>query len=396
MRAKQWIVAVVTLLCVAAAQAALSANGIVRPKTDTATRVYPVLAAVHIYTSGFVGLTPSGQAKPFVPGDVFIGIASEEVNAAADVTDGTHNVTVYVEGDYEYAPATFSAAAATYVSKPVFATADDALAATGHPDGFVGTVVTYLSATKTSIVRLRRAAEKAPSGCVEIVVDFGQRSLANLDDATATSFQFGGLLKTACIGAGMTAGTTGLMMDEANGEARMLLDNDSESENLTFMTPQTFNIAKGVTFEITCRLSTAGTAATDDVDFGLMGLAGGITATEQANMDATTGGLLSCKFHLDANANDVFASSDDNASPVTATDTTFNNSLSTNATYIIICRPTTGACETWVNGARKLGTTAFSVGATGMLAGIVILEKSTGTAVPEVRVLRMRVAGAVN
>jgi len=396
MRARKWIVTVAVLAAAALAYGALSANGIVRPYADTGTRVYPVLAAVHIYTSAFVGLTPSGQAKPFVPGDVFIGIASEEVNAAADVTDGTHNVTVYVEGDYEYAPATFSAAAATYVSKPVFATADDALAATGHPDAFVGTVVTYLSATKTSIVRLRRAAEKAPSGCIEIVADFGQRTFANLDDATATSVIFGGLVKTACIGAGMSAGTTGLMMDEANGEARMLVDNDNEAENLTFKTPQTFNIAKGVTFEITCRLKTAGTAATDDLDFGLMGLTGGITATEEADMDAATPGLLSCKFHLNCDANDVFASSDDNASPITATDTTFNNSLTVNATYIIICRPTTGACETWVNGARKLGTTAFSVGATGMLAGIVNLEKSTGTAVPEVRVLRVRVAGAVN
>jgi len=174
----------------------------------------------------------------------------------------------------------------------------------------------------------------------------------------------------------------------------MLIDNDNEAQNLTIETPQVFNITKGITFETELTLEAAGGAATDDLDFGLMGLAGGITATERADMDAATAGLLSGKFHVDANGLDLKFSSDDNASPVAATDTEVNLVLQTFNKFKAICRAA-GTVEVWVDGVRKLSTTTFSVGAAGLLAGIVNIEKSTGTGVPEVRVKKLRVAGAI-
>jgi hypothetical protein len=370
---------------------ALSSNGSVITYVDQTFTTYPVLAGAHIYRDALVGLNPAGYLKAFVPGDYFVGMAVKEADNTSG-TSGAISCDVRTKGDIRY---TLSSVAELDKGKPVFATADDAIALTGHPDAYVGRILAK-EATNVATIRLREAGERAPNGfgSQELMLDFSQVLIANQDEGTATLSVGGSGIKTAAVGAGLTAGTTGILMDEANGEVRLLIDNDNEAENLTILTPQVFNITKGITFEFEGRLKTAGGAATDDVDFGLMGLSGGITATQQADMNATTAGLLSALFHLDANANDVFASSDDNASPVAAADTTVDNSLSANAKYKIIVRPT-GSAEFYIDGVRVLSTTAFSVGATGLLAGIINLEKSTGTGVPEVRIRKLRVAGAI-
>ena len=372
---------------------ALTANANIPHLPDQELREFLVGAAEHIYQGGFVGVDPAGYAKAFVPGDLFVGIAYEEVNNSAGAA-GADKVRVYTVGDFELALTT---AAHTDTGKPVYATDDATLGRTGHPDAFVGTVVHKDADTAGYvIVRLRQPGQRAPvgEGSIDIDVDFSKSQVVAQDESVATLTVAGSGLKTAAVGAGLTAGTTGILMDEATGEVRLLIDNDNEAENLTIETPQVFNITKGATFEFTGKLEAAGGAATDDFDFGLMGLSGGITATERADMDAATAGLLSCKFHVDTNGLDLKASSDDNASPIAAADTEVNVVLQTAFSVKLICRPT-GLCEVWVNGVRKLSTTAFSVGASGLLAGIVNIEKSTGTGVPEIRMSKLRVAGAI-
>lgn len=370
---------------------ALSAN---RPLTRFASEeiaTYPVGAAVHIYLGGLVGIDPAGYAKAFVPGDVFVGQANAEADNSSGAA-GAINVDVIQAGNIEFA---LTSVAYTDAGRPVYATADDAIAFSGHPDAYVGRVVAK-SATNKAVIRLKAPGEKAPNGdgCVDMLIDFAQVLVANQDEGTATLKVGGSAIKTAAIGAGLTAGTTGFLHNEATGELRMLIDNDNEAENLTIETPQVLNITKGATFDITIKLEAAGGAATDDLDFGLMGLSGGITATERADMNATTSGLLSALFHVDTNGLDLKFSSDDNAAPVTATDTTVDLVLQTAVNCKIIVRPT-GAVEVWVGGTRYLSSTAFSVGASGLLAGIVNIEKSTGTGVPEVRVRKLRAAGAL-
>ena len=378
---------------------ALSANATVERLLDTSIREYPVGAAVTIYQGAIVGIDPAGYLKPFEPGDEFVGIAYEKFDnsagaaAAVHPTTGASGCRVFVEGDFKYA---LTSAALTDKLKPVYATADNAIARTGHPDAYVGRVLHYDSSGYV-MIRLREYGEKAPADgtCIDMDIDFAKLLLVDQDESVASLNLVGTGLRTFAVGAGLTASTTGLTVDDATGELEMLIDNDNEAQNLTLQTQQVLNITKGITFEMTGRNKTAGGAATDDWDFGLAGIAAtGVTATQHADMNATTATLLAALFHVDTNALSVFASSDDNTTVVAATDTTVDQSLTVNAVFKIIIR-VGGSCEFWINGVRMLSTTTFGVGAAGLLSGIINLEKSTGTGVPEVRVRKLRVAGAL-
>lgn len=373
--------------------AARTANGKVVHLPSMELRQFPVGAGEHIYLSSIVGVDPAGYLKTFVPCDVAVGIAYEECNNAAGAA-GAKYCQVYVDGDFEWP---WASAALTDIGKPLYATDDQTLALTGHPDAYVGCVVHKdADAAGYTILRLKQPGEAPPNdgSCVDLRLDFSKFNVVNQDESVATLKLVGTGWKTAAVGAGLTAGTSGLLIDEATGELVALIDNADEAENLTLESEQVFNITKGATFTMIGRNSVAGGVATDDVDFGLMGLAGGITATERADMNAASAGLLSCLFHINANALDIFGSSDDNASPITATDTTINNSLTVNKEHTVLCRPT-GVCELWIARARMLSTTVFSVGAAGLLAAIANIEKSTGTGVPEMRIRNLRAAGAI-
>lgn len=360
-----------------------------RALTHAATQdkiALPMGAARTVYQHGYVGRDPAGYAKAFAPGDDFVGIAYETVDNSAGAA-GAKNITIHSAGDWVLP---LTSVAQKDVGRPVFATDDETLAFVGHPDGYVGRVV-GVDGTNRAIVRMRAPGDLPNEGCILIDVDFSKLTFPAVLTAGGEQY-IGAILRIDAIGAGIVA--VGVSPSAAEGEVRMLLDNDNEAENLSIETPQVFSITRGITFDFEGRLKTAGGAATDDVDFGLFGgLAAGLTDTERANADATTSGLKSCKFHLDANANDIFASSDDDANPIAAADTGVDNSLTVNKKHRIVGR-VGGACETWIDGVRVLASTAFSVSATGLFCGLVNLEKSTGTGVPEVRGRRMRVAGA--
>jgi hypothetical protein len=284
-----------------------------------------------------------------------------------------------------------SSVAVADIGRPVFATADNTFAFTGHPDGYVGRIMA-VSATDFARVRQRAPGDLPTTGCVLIDIDFAKVTHAPVLTAGGEVYLCGSVLRMDAIGAGIVA--VGIAPDASTGEERMLLDNDNEAENLSIETPQVFNITKGITMLVEGRLKTAGGAATDDVDFGIFSLSNNLTDTERANAEAATSGLKSCKFHLDANANDIFMSSDDDASPIAAVDTTVDNSLTVNKQHLIVARPG-GLCQGWIEKARKLASTAFSVSASGLFCGVINLEKSTGTGVPELRIRRLRIAGAI-
>jgi hypothetical protein len=368
---------------------ALSADAQVPIAASQYMRQYPVVAADVCYKGGFAGIDPAGYVKPFEPGDLFVGIFNGTVDNSAG-TAGAKTADVITGGDFEF---TLTGATLDDIGKPVFATDDATLAFSGHPDAFVGKVINYMT-TNTALIRLRQFGEQAGSGCIELVADGSKLMLfPNVLTAVGETL-IDGKWRGDAIGAGIAGATQGLGVNNAAGAVYALLDNDNEAQNVTIESPQVFNITKGITLEIEATLETAGGAATDDLDFGLMGLSGGVTDTERADMNAATAGLLSALFHVDTNGLDLKFSSDDNSSPIAAADTEVNVVLQTYNTFKIVVRPA-GTVAVWVDAVRKLSTTAFSVGASGLLAAIFNLEKSTGTGVPEARFKRLRVAGAI-
>lgn len=369
---------------------ALTSNRDLGRHLDQEVRAYPVAAAVRIYRCALVGRDPGGYLKPFVPGDDFVGVAYEE----SDNTSGAaaaKTCRVYVQGDFDHA---LSGVTVADIGKAVFATDDDALSLLGHFDGFVGRVIAVPSSNVATIrirpVGLRPLA--SDGGCIEVCDDF--TGLIQPVLTAGNELHIRGLRMDA-IGAGIVSGSGITSVLGTSGVLSLLLDNDNEAENLTIETGAFFSVTRGIKFEARLHLAVAGGAATDDVDFGLMTAASStITDAIRANMDATTSGIKTAKFHLDANANDVFCGSDDDTTVVGPVDSTFDNvtTAGTFADYVIIAR-TSGVCEFWINGVRRLSSTAFSVSNSGVFAGIINIEKSTGTGVPELRLDRLRVTG---
>lgn len=373
---------------------ALTANT-VRTSKDvfSGPKSFKVAAAVHIYQGAIVGLHPILRyLKPYETPDIFVGVAYEECDNSSGAA-AAKECLVYTSGDF-IMPLTSVADAD--VGKAVYAIDDNSLSLFGHPDGFMGRIVGK-SATNECIVQLKmpneRPAMDGSDGCLEFVWDGNATSFANLVTATGEIGVKG--FRIDAIGAGITAGAGVLPGGDADG-TKLLLDNDNEAQNVTIQTPECLLASKGMSFSLTGRLKTAGGAATDDVDFGLMTAASNlITDAIRANMDVTTAGIRTVKFHLDANANDIFAGADDDTTVVSATDTTIDNSLTVNKTFDIIIRAS-GVAELYIEKARVLSGTVFSIGTSiaTYFAGIFNLEKSTGTGVPECRIKNIRVAGS--
>lgn len=399
---------------------ALSANASIRFMEPEAYRVKysrDVLGSAHIYAGGFVGLTPSGYIKPFEPGDIFDGIADEEYWNTS-TTDGTASALGtdnergklkcrVIAGNCHFIK-TLSSVAITDIGKPVYATADDTIALSGHPDAWVGTLVNKYD-TNLALIRMRNPGEKPPvhgngvcvvesdfAGSIQPVATFNATyAQSALGNSAAQGF------KLTSIGAGITAAAGWASLDgEAGGAIRALLDNDNEAQNLTCETATFMNVTKGMTFEMLGRVSVLGPTATTDVDFGIITAASSaITAAIRADIDVTTSGIGLAKFHIDGDSANIGFTSDDNATVVgtatTGTDTTVDNSLTVDKRFKIIVR-TSGAVELWIDGVRYLASTAFSVGTslTTLYAGFVNIEKSTGTDVSAIVIDYLRVAGA--
>lgn len=373
---------------------AITANANVDRAIDQELREFPVGAAVHIWRGALVGTDPAGNLKAFEPCDLFVGIAYEEAdNTASGASAGDVMCKVFVGSTFEF---TLSGAALTDAGQPVYAIdSSTTVLKTGHPDALIGWIDHKDADTAGRvIVPLKRPGQKAGNvGSIDIDIDFAKLLLVDQDETVATLNLVGTGLRTALIGSGLTAGTTGLTVDDATGELEMLHSSDSQAQNVTLKSQQVFNITKGVTFEMEGRNKTAGGSATEEFSFGL---AGGITitTTQEADMLDTTASYLYALFHMYTDALSVFAASDDNTTVIAPADTLIDNSLTVNKRHKVIVRPG-GAVEFWINGARVLEDTVFSVGAAGLLAAIINTEKDAVVGVPEQRIRRLRVAGAI-
>jgi len=380
--------------------AALTANTN-RKANTTGTFTYDVAAAKRIYKGGAVGMLPTGYVQPFLPGDDFVGIAFSE----ADNTDGTAGDTtvvnsttglktkngrcvVAVEGEFQLP---LTGVAVSDIGKAVYATSSGDFALTGHYDGFVGRC-TGKAAANTAWVRLKQPGELpsrvSDTGSLIISSDFDFHFAAIVAAGTA----YNGGFKMSCVGAVFASGSLNPAL-VANGAATMLLGTTSEAENLTIETPPIFDITKAIKLKTRLTLQAAGGAATDDLDFGLITAASNtITDGIRADMAVTTAGIKRCLYHVDANGLDLEVQSDNDTSDLGEQDTTLDIVVGTYNDYVMIAR-VGGACELYVDGVAKTVTNTPQVSATGVFAGVVNIEKSTGAGAPNVRVDSLRITG---
>jgi len=128
---------------------ALSANRQLDRYVDAETRLLPVKSGAHIYQGALVGIT-AGYIRPLTAGDAFAGVAYEECDNTSG-SDGTLSVKVWVQGDFEHALTSSSAA---NNGAPVYASADDTVTLTGPGNTPVGFQVAK-PATNMIVLRLR-------------------------------------------------------------------------------------------------------------------------------------------------------------------------------------------------------------------------------------------------
>ncbi len=128
---------------------ALTANREVDHYIDQELRTLQVAASKHIYKGALVGVTTAGYAQPLTAGDLFVGIAYEEMDNSSGAA-GDVSVRIYTLGDFGHA---LSGAAIANVGDPVYASDDGTLTFTSASNSYVGHAVD-VPAVGEIIVRL--------------------------------------------------------------------------------------------------------------------------------------------------------------------------------------------------------------------------------------------------
>lgn len=160
-------------------------------------------------------------------------------------------------------------------------------------------------------------------------------------------------------------------------EVKLSFDAVAEAAMAALYSADTVPVADGPIFEGRIAIYDIGDDAALDINFGL---ANGTHATD---FDSVTEAVV---FHLDGNALDINAESDDGTTEVAATDTTINAVDDTYAEYWIDCRDPSD-CQLYINGVLVLSGTVFDISAaTGPLLPIVHIEKTSNDTVADVRV----------
>jgi len=351
---------------------ALAADKQVSTAASQLLREYGVAGSVTIYKGAFVGLNPAGYAKPFEPGDLFAGIAYEQKDNSASTTAGAISVRVITEGD---AQLTLASVALTDVGMPCFATDDNTLSLTGHPDAYVGRIINYVT-TNTCLVRLRAFGEAPPNGTGSITLALTGHEAFTATGATAGTAILGAFDFKTILGPGA------LMVDAEDAGIQLAFDNTAE---IALASVRTRNdclpVDKGLTFDVDLVVSDKGDDTALDIDFGF-GTA--LTTNSEADIDHADMAQLAC-YHLDGNSDNILAQSDDATTDVAAVDTTIDNDSTTDVAkhFKIIVRPA-GTVEFWIDGARVLSTTDFALLSTANVAAWINMEKTSNDTTAEI------------
>lgn len=114
----------------------LTANRDVDHYIDQELRSFQVAAGAHIYKGSLLGLHPSGYARPLLAGDLFVGIAYEEMDNS-NGANGDRSVRVYTLGDFGLP---LPGAGMADIGSPVFAASDETLTFSSDKTSYVGRV----------------------------------------------------------------------------------------------------------------------------------------------------------------------------------------------------------------------------------------------------------------
>jgi hypothetical protein len=149
----------------------------------------------------------------------------------------------------------------------------------------------------------------------------------------------------------------------------------SEAQCVDFLSVDRFALGANAIAEFIVRLGANG--STNAVDFNI-GIANGTSTTDA---DAITESVF---FHIDGNALDIFAESDDGTTEVNATDTTIDataGSAVANRFEFWIDMRNPADIQLYINGVNVLPSTVFTLAAaTGPLGLLAHLEKTSSTA----------------
>jgi len=173
-----------------------------------------------------------------------------------------------------------------------------------------------------------------------------------------------------------TAAAGGFGLPAVYGSARGLsLTATSEAQCVDLLSVDRFALGANAIVEAIVRIGANG--STNAVDFNI-GVANGTSTTDA---DAIAESVF---FHVDGNALDILAESDDGTNEVSATDTTIDataGSAVANRFEFWIDLRDPSSVKLYINGARVLSATTFNISAaTGPLGLLAHLEKTTGTA----------------
>lgn len=191
-----------------------------------------------------------------------------------------------------------------------------------------------------------------------------------------------GELEDACVAAiVLTAGTVGL--SKVGGSSRMTFSATAEAQKVDILSKQGFAVGSNWIAEFGFTVVDDGDASAIDFNVGVA------NQTHASDADAIA---ESCFLHLDGNALDLFAESDDGvATEVAATDTTVNIVLGT-PVHVVIDGRDPSDIQIYVNGVLQLGSTVFTLAAaTGPLKLLAHLEKSSDDTTAEYYVDYLRV-----
>lgn len=166
----------------------------------------------------------------------------------------------------------------------------------------------------------------------------------------------------------------------------MIFGATAEAQKLDLLSEGSFTVNSNWVVEGTVNILDDGDAAAIDFNIGVA------NATHASNADTIT---ESCFFHMDGNAVDILAESDDGVSvEVAATDTTLDYTLGTPFHFTIDGR-NPADIQMYVNGVLVLGSTVFRLdAATGPLKLLAHLEKSSDDTIADYRVTRFAVRTA--
>lgn len=358
------ILAVLVIAFLARPLFAASANATLNRFVDQELRSYPVGAAVHIYRDTAVGVDPAGHLKAFVPGDVFVGIAYEECDNSAGAAAAL-NCRVYVLGDFELP---LTSVAKTDTGRPLFATADNTFALTGHPDAYVGRILNK-ERTDYCVVRLKSPGERPPNGFGSVTLQLTGHESFTATGATAGTSPVGAFDLKSILGPGFA------VRDAEDGGIALAFDATAEIALASVRTPNDIlPIDKGLTAEFDMCVTDKGDAAAVDLDIGF-GTA--LTTNSEASVDHADMVQLFA-VHMDGASDNILLQSDDNTTDVAPADTTIDNDSTTDVPkhFKLIVRPT-GVCECWIDGVRVLSSTAFAMLSTANVAFFANAEKTS-------------------